>query len=51
MRSDQSPNKPAAGGVADLRQRLPGRNEAGRDAAAGVHAGQAAPGDSAPLRQ
>ena len=43
--------QPAAGGVADLRQRLPGGHEAGRDAAGRVYAGQAAPGDGAQLRQ
>ncbi len=35
--------QPAAGGVADVWQRLPGGNEAGRDAAGRVYAGQAAP--------
>ncbi len=43
--------QPAAGGVADVWQRLSGGNEAGRDAAAGVHARPPAPGDGAQLRQ
>ena len=43
--------QPAAGGVADLQQRLPGGDEAGRDAAAGVHARQAASRDGTQLRR
>ena len=43
--------QPAAGGVADVWQRLSDGNEVGRNAPAGVYAGQTAPRDGAQLGQ
>ncbi|EEX1849548.1 RHS Repeat family protein, partial [Escherichia coli] len=42
--------QPARRGMADLRQRLPGRHETRRHTAGGVHPRPPAPGNAAPLR-